>query len=385
MRRVGILVRTSLWGGLERHALDLARILQHRGRQPVMLCGDDRTAEMFRRELDGSIPVESVPQYGAKAWLTLARALHRLDLDACIFEKGALHAGGLAFDAVARLTCRRLIAIQQLAPPALPARSTRRVFGIPSPNLWRRRMIWRGKLRSLFPNVTVCVSDAVAERLRQDYRFPARRLVTIRNGVDVDRFQEDAEARLRLRAEWQIPRDALLFGAVSRLVPEKGIDLCLEAFQTVRQDPTLRPMRLVIVGDGPERPRLEQTARQLGLSDCVLFAGFRADMPAVLSSIDVLVLSSHLEGLPLTVLEAMSVGRPVIATQVSGTPEIFTRANLGWLVRPNDAEQLAQALRAATRQTEGELSEMRAAARGHVVERFNAFREYARIETLIDR
>jgi glycosyltransferase involved in cell wall biosynthesis len=340
---------------------------------------------MFRRELDGSVPVESVPQYAAKAWLALARALRRLDLDACIFEKGALHAGGLAFDAVARLTCRRLIAIQQLAPPALPPPSTRRVFGIRSPNLWRRRMIWRGKLRSLFPNTTVCVSDAVAERLRQDYGFPARRLVTIRNGVDVDRFREDVEARHRLRAEWQIPPDALLFGAVSRLVPEKGTDLCLEAFRKLREDQTLRPSRLVIVGDGPERPRLEQTARQFGLSECVLFAGFRADMPAVLSSIDVLVLSSHLEGLPLTVLEALSVGRPVIATQVSGTPEIFTNANLGWLVRPNDTEQLARALRAATCQTDEEFTGMRAAARRHVVERFNAFREYARIETLIER
>ena len=381
---MGILVRTSLWGGLETHALDLARVLQERGRQPVLLCGDERTAELFRRRLDGDVPIVALPQYGSRSWVGLGRALRNLRLDACLFEKGALHAGGLAFDVVARATCRRLIAIQQLAPPELPSPSTRRVLGVPSPNVWRRRMVWRGRLRSVFPNVTVCVSDAVAERLRHDYRFPPRRLITIRNGVDVDRYREDPDARRRLRAEWGIPRGAVLFGAVSRLVPEKGLDLFLEALRRVAADAGPHPMRVVIVGDGPDRARLQAMAQQFDLERRVLFAGFRADVPAVLSAIDVLVLSSRLEGLPLTVLEAMSVGRPVVATRVNGTPEIFTATDLGWLVDADDPEQLARALRDAASRTADHVERMREATRRHVVERFNARREYARIDALIE-
>jgi glycosyltransferase involved in cell wall biosynthesis len=380
---VGILVRTSLWGGLETHALDLARVLHARGRQPVLLCGDERTAQLFRSRLDGDIPVVALPQYSSRSWMRMGRALRRLDLGACVFEKGALHAGGLAFDLVARAACSRLIAIQQLAPPELPPPSERRVWGIRSPNLWRRRMVWRGRLRSLVPNVTVCVSDAVAERLRRDFRFPPSRLVIIRNGVDVERYREDADARRRLRAEWNIPPDAVLFGTVSRLVPEKGLDLCLEAFRR-QAAPAGRPTRLVIVGDGPDRARLEGLVRELDVEGQVLFAGFRTDVPSVLSALDVLVLSSRLEGLPLTVLEAMSVGRPVIATRVDGTPEIFTTDDLGWLIDADDPEQLAHAMRRAASRTPEQVERMREATRRHVAERFNASREYGRIEELID-
>jgi glycosyltransferase involved in cell wall biosynthesis len=244
--------------------------------------------------------------------------------------------------------------------------------------------VWRGRLRSVFPNVTVCVSDAVAERLREDYRFPPGRLITVRNGVDTERFREDVAARARLRLEWGVPEGRVLFGAMCRLVPEKGIDLCVQAFRRVCDDTARDSIQLVVVGDGPERPRLEQMVQQLGLGDRVRFTGFRADTPAVLSAIDVLVLSSYLEGLPLTVLEALSVGRPVIATRVFGTPEIFTRDDLGWLVDPGDVGGLADAMRLAADASLRQLAQMRSAARLQAVERFDASKAYLQLVSAIE-
>jgi glycosyltransferase involved in cell wall biosynthesis len=380
--RVGIAVESSLWGGLETHALDLAGVIAARGEHPIILCSNSHTLELFRAKTE--LELAPMPPFSTSGALALFRAFRSLRLDACIFEKGTLHAASLTFDAAARLACRRYITVQQLVPPVLPDRSSRRILGIPSPNLWRRRMVRRAWSRSIFPNVTVCVSEAVSAALRDDYRFDDTKLLTVRNGVDVDRFRDNPEVARAIREQWHVPESALVLGAVCRLVPEKGLDVCLEAFRQLAET-TERPVRLVIVGDGPERPALEALTVHLGLSDRVRFEGFRQDVPEVLAALDVLVLSSRgLEGLPLIVVEALAVGRPVIATRVAGTPEIFTREGFGWLVAPDDASELAEAMRRAASEPADRIQAMRAAARQQAVERFDASREYGRIASLID-
>jgi glycosyltransferase involved in cell wall biosynthesis len=379
--RVGIAVESTLWGGLESHVLDLAHVLAARGHHPVIICSNTHTLELFQRR--ATFEVVAIPPFTASGVVGLWRALRALKLGACVFEKGTLHAGSFVFDAAAWLACGRYITIQQLAPPVLPSPSRRRVLGVTSPSLWRRRMIWDGWLRSLVPQVTVCVSDAVAVALRDDYNFPPRKLVTVRNGVDVDRFRDDQVAALRLRAEWQVPASCILFGAVCRLVPEKGLDLCLQAFRRVL-DGVGPSTYLVVVGDGPERDGLERLAERLGLWHRVRFAGFRTDVPEVLSALDYLVLSSRMEGLPLIVVESLAVGRPVIATRVAGTPEIFTRDDIGWLVSPDNVAELANAMQEAATQSSSQVRLMRDAARRHAVDCFNAFHEYERIASLLE-
>jgi len=379
--RVGIAVESSWWGGLETHALDLAKVLTARGHHPVIICSNAHTQALFGSR--AGFELATIPPFASSGVVTLLRALRNLRLDACVFEKGTLHAASLAFDLAARLACRRYIAVQQLAPPVLPDPSTRRILGVLSPSLWRRQMVWSGWSRSLVPQMTVCVSDAVGAALRDDYHFPARKLVTIRNGVDIERFRNDAVAAMKLREEWQVADSEVLFGAVCRLVPEKGLDVCLQAFQRVAGTIS-KPTRLVVVGDGPERQTLEGLAERLGLRERVRFAGFRRDVPQVLSALDYLVLSSRMEGLPLIVVESLAVGRPVIATRVAGTPEIFTRSDIGWLVSPGDVNELAHAMGEAAMQSPEQVGVMRAAARQHAVDRFNAFHEYARIASLAE-
>lgn len=378
-KRIGIAVETSWWGGLESHAVDLAAVLAAEGHEVLVVCSNPHTSRLFAAR--SPFEVVTFPAFGGSSVVTLLRALRALGLDACVLEKGTLHAASVSFDLAARLACRRYITIQQLSPPPIPPPSRRRRFGVPSPSLWRHRMVWRGWLRSVFPHTTVCVSDAVAASLAGDYGFPAGKLLTVRNGVDVQRFVDDEAAARRLRAAWQVPDGTFLFGAVCRLVPEKGVDICLDAFrEVVGTTPT--PVRLVVVGDGPERAALESRAERLGLTGSVHFAGFHDNVPAILAAIDCLVLSSRMEGLPLTVAESLSVGRPVIASRVAGTPEIITSDEIGWLVTPGDVGELGRSMREAAIRTPERVACMQASARSHAVAHFNSRDAYRRIASL---
>ncbi len=103
-------------------------------------------------------------------------------------------------------------------------------------------------------------------------------------------------------------------------------------------------MELWLVGDGPLRPVVEKTVVEMGLEGRVLFLGVRNDVPKLLAASDVLVLSSEYEGVPLTVLEAMAAGKPVIATAVGGVPELVEDGVTGILVPPRNPEALAQGI-----------------------------------------
>jgi glycosyltransferase involved in cell wall biosynthesis len=127
---------------------------------------------------------------------------------------------------------------------------------------------------------------------------------------------------------------------VARLDPQKGLGDLLEAAARVPD------ASFVVAGDGPDRERLGETARSLGLHDRVCFLGHRDDVPDLLRSCDVFVLPSLYEGFPLSVLEAMAAGKPVIATAVGGTPEAVSDGETGFLVPPGDPSALAAAIRA---------------------------------------
>jgi glycosyltransferase involved in cell wall biosynthesis len=133
-----------------------------------------------------------------------------------------------------------------------------------------------------------------------------------------------------------------LVGVVGRLEPQKGHAYLFEAWPSIVAE--FPDARLLVVGDGSLRPRLQARAQELGVAGSVLFAGFRADIPRVLDAIDVLALPSLYEGMPLTAIEASAMGRPVVATAVDGTPEVVVEGETGLLVSPGDPAGLANAL-----------------------------------------
>jgi glycosyltransferase involved in cell wall biosynthesis len=183
----------------------------------------------------------------------------------------------------------------------------------------------------------VVLSETVAGILRRS-GLAERKLQTIANGVDVERFR-DAQPSLNNGSG---ATHESVVGFVGRLVPGKGADVLLRAASRVF---SRRPnCRIVLVGDGPCRPELESLAAQLGIADRVLFTGVRDDMPQVYASIDLLVLPSLCEAMPMCVLEAMAAGKPVIATRVGAVPELIDQGQTGVLIEPGDVAGLSAAV-----------------------------------------
>jgi glycosyltransferase involved in cell wall biosynthesis len=153
----------------------------------------------------------------------------------------------------------------------------------------------------------------------------------IPNGIDLELFAREPRPR------------AGRIVLVGRLASQKRVDLALEAFRTVRE--ALPEATLDVVGDGPFRRRLEELAGRLEVRQYVRFLGARADLPDVLNEAACLLLASDYEGCPLSVLEAMAAGLPVVATAVGGVPELVVDGETGVLAEPGSSAQLASGLR----------------------------------------
>lgn len=171
--------------------------------------------------------------------------------------------------------------------------------------------------------------------LRDSERAPVE---VIHNCVDAKHFASRLDVA-DLRSELGLPAEGMLVGVVGALRPEKGHHVFLQAAARVsRENPAAG---FVLVGDGPELPKLEAQARELGLNGHVIFAGDRSDVSDWLAALDVVVSASEWESLPNAVLEAMAAGRPVVATQVGGTAELVADGETGYVVPPGDPEALA--------------------------------------------
>ncbi len=169
--------------------------------------------------------------------------------------------------------------------------------------------------------------------LRAERRYAAR-VSTVLNGID--EFYFVGADRLPPAS------DPLTIGTIARLEPKKGIDVLLRAFASLVGN-GVRAV-LLIVGDGGWAAEYEAYVHEAGLVDHVIFAGYQPDVVPFLARMDVFVLPSLSEGLPLVILEAMAMGVPVVATQVGGVPSVVKEGETGLLVPPGDAVALAKAL-----------------------------------------
>lgn len=158
-------------------------------------------------------------------------------------------------------------------------------------------------------------------------------------GIDLGPFAARSEPSGALRRSLGLGDETPLVGVAARLVPIKDHATLFSALAG------LPGVHLAVLGDGPLRPRLEQQAAELGVIDRVHFTGWWLDMPAALSDCTVIALSSRNEGTPVSLIEAMAAGRPVVATRVGGTPEVVQDGEHGFLVGPGAPEELADRLR----------------------------------------
>jgi len=165
--------------------------------------------------------------------------------------------------------------------------------------------------------------------------------VTIYWGKKQDEFLKTYDGASK-RRELGIPEDAMLIGNVARLAPEKGHIFCLEAFKMVVD--RFPKAKLLIVGDGILRPDIEAKIRESGLIGSVIMAGHRDDVPEILASLDISLHTSIWEGAPRAVVEAMLMGKPIVATRVGGIPELIEDGVTGILIPSNDKERLLKAV-----------------------------------------
>jgi glycosyltransferase involved in cell wall biosynthesis len=189
----------------------------------------------------------------------------------------------------------------------------------------------------------IAISSAVNAYTAKRRFSPADRIVTIPYGLDTRPYSAVAPSAIEaLRHEWAVPTDALLFGTVARFVPQKSLHDLLQGFALYRSTGG-RPARLVLVGRGPLESELKALADRLGIAGEVVWGGFREDVPTVMRSLDVFVLTSIYEGLGLVLLEAMAAEKPVVATRVSAIPEVVDEGVSGLLIPPRDPAALAEA------------------------------------------
>jgi glycosyltransferase involved in cell wall biosynthesis len=231
-------------------------------------------------------------------------------------------------------------------------------------------------------DAVLAVSDGVARSIERPWwarlgRVPP--VETLLHGVDPSSIPRGPAARARARAALGLAADTPVLGCVANLTPKKDHAGLLEAFAEVRR--TLPGATLILVGTGPLDAELRERARGLGVAGSVRFLGSRDDVLDLLPALDVFVLGSRFEGLPVSLLEAMAAGVAVVATQVGGIPEVVTDGVHGLTVPAGDPVALATALARVLRD-ESVRAAMAEAGRERVIDAFSIDRAVHRTETL---
>lgn len=203
----------------------------------------------------------------------------------------------------------------------------------------------RWKYRSPRVDLFIAVA-AVIRQILIDAGVQAEKVKVVHSSIDLSRFEEArsrrAEIGARTRAELGLPAGVPVIGNVAHLAGHKAQRDLVSAMPAVLRE--IPEARLVIVGDGKERPNLEAQIRGLSLQAGVLMTGFRADVPNVLAAFDVFAMSSRLEGFCNSVLEAFAVGVPVVSTRAGGLPEMVFDGETGLLTPVGDPDALASAI-----------------------------------------
>ena len=227
------------------------------------------------------------------------------------------------------------------------------------------------RLSRWLPDRVCAVSDGVADAYQSAGMVSSSRLAVVYNGVDVERWRPDPEARLELRQRLGF-REEFLWFAAGRLDPVKDYPSLLWAMMEVPG------ARLVIAGGGPDEGSLRQLAIQFGLESRVRFLGFEPDVLRWMQTADAFVLASRWEGLPMSLLEAGACGLPVVATDVPGSRELVVNGETGWLAAAGDSLALRTTMNRMMRLDARTRAEMGAKARRRVVEHFS-------LESVLDR
>jgi glycosyltransferase involved in cell wall biosynthesis len=314
-------------GGMKNHLRALLRGMARKGVR-VLAAGPEPLVSALREDGFAVRAVEIEPGFRVERQLAAVWRLARLARE---HRVAVLHTHGAAAALVA-CPAARLAGV----PVAIVTAHGSPRLGSP----WRQRAgvaAQRAALR--LADRVIAVADCLRAELLTLGLAQPERVVTVHNGIAPAGFEARADGAA-LRAALGLPPGRPVIGIVARLAPQKGVEHLVRALAQLDRDG--RGATLLVAGDGPLRDRLENEARELGV--VAVFLGYRGDVAEILGALDVFVLPSVTEGLPLVVLEAMAAGCPVVATRVGGIPEAVRDGETGWLVPPADPDALARAI-----------------------------------------
>jgi glycosyltransferase involved in cell wall biosynthesis len=325
--RIAHLVPNLNFGGLQEVARGLVLGLKQRGHDVFVITwsGPSNHPEAEQALIKAGIPIEHL-RWSPHTRLTSFRHLRRC-LKAGNFDIFHVHNpfNYYLYGAVAA----RLVGV----PKVVETLQATAMFDPGRLGKWDKSLFWVAAVLS--DRVVSCCAEVEAV-LRRRFPLPARKLAVVDNGIDLSRF---------LAVPPRASRPEVVFGTVGRMTPVKNHRVLVEAFALARRK--YSHIRLHLLGGGPLQPELQERVRELDLSHSVQFLGYSDNVPGFLAGLDVYVLCSNSEGLPLSLMEAIAAGLPVVSTEVGGAPGIVRRTDSGWLCPPNNPQALMAAMELA--------------------------------------
>lgn len=245
--------------------------------------------------------------------------------------------------------------------------------------------LWVERMLSYFTDCIIVISDNQKDELLIKYKIGTRQKYRVINlGLDLQRFSYTTMKQNGFREKHRFKEDEILVGMIGRLVPVKNHRMFIRIIKHVRAyipEEVFDRVKFVIVGDGPEKESLVGYAKSQGVSERIVFTGWIEDMAEVYSDIDIVALTSKNEGTPLSLIEALASGRPVISTDVGGVRDLI--GNTGILVDEGDEAAFSQNLSELIRSPDMR-REIGLKGRGVVMEKFSKENLISQIEKLYE-
>jgi len=339
-----VLPKTAEFGGLEKHLFALLQGLKGEVQRPVIACfGQETISDYMDDDLRASTTVRCMPEpktFGD--WFQLIRRI-RPDVIVFCYNWFRSFPWQAPLASLVAVVPRR-VSIQHLLPlppppvdggKSLKAKLRRRIGA-------RARDLFKVRLTGHICQKTICVSNAVRNSLVREYQFPARKTITIHNGISTSAFVPSKRMRIAVRARLDVSEEDFLLVCAARLTEVKGIDIVIPAVSRVNRQGV--SCKCIILGEGPLKEKLQKQANSLGLSGHVFFEGFQTDVRPYFQAASAFILTSYIEGLPLSILEAMACGLPCIVTDVGGNAEAVTDRVTGLVISAGSLDEAENAI-----------------------------------------
>ena len=308
------------WRGGQRQSFFLVRELQKKG-YPCRFYVQPNSPLYKKAEQEGLpvFPLKVRSEADIIAVLKLARQMKKAN---CVL----VHSHDAHAAAVSAMAASRA---------KIPLRFISRRVDFPLKNNYFSKIKYRRDV-----DMIIAISEGV-KKVLVSCGIDKKKIKVVPSGIDYTPF-ENVSSKDYLYREFGFSKNDFLVGIVAHLADHKGHKYLIEAASILKKKAP--NIKLIIVGKGPLRMELDQQVKEEGVEDIVLFLGFREDVPQIMASLDLFVLSSYLEGLGTSILDAMASHLPVVATEVGGIPEVVTHEKTGLLVPPKNPAALARAI-----------------------------------------